>query len=417
MPTDVIVPMTVLAAADRVSVIGEGVVGDRPAVAVALAYQDATPLFRYLRFLGSWRTFFPQDRVVLWLDRETWFPLRYEVFPATGAERRLWTAQAGYPPEPPSVPIFTAVVASLSAAPPPAETLFGSVQPAGGGDAGFRDSGPVGGSPPIPPLLRPSETAGLTPWRTGAFPSNDTRPYREEIAAYAGGLGWLTVTRVQGWKQRAPFGAGPLAEPVTLPGGRETGSYEPATAEQPRRVALHTARGEYLVASNLPRATLLRVAASLPVIGVPQPQKWLTRSGDAGTVKSGLTPAAAIAEADFHVLVPTFVPPGYPASPATAALVRSGTTVGVTLVYRRPAAELDGVGLLIHQATGQDLAPPGGVGQQVVAVGPAVARWSPESHLLEWKQGDVYRSVSGPAIDLTTLLSVARSLEPTEGGS
>lgn len=417
MPTDVIVPMTVLAAADRVSVIGDGSVGDRPAVAVALAYQDATPLFQYLRFLGSWRTFFPQDRVVLWLDRETWFPLRYEVFPAAGAERRLWTAQAGYPPEPPSAPVFTAVVATLSAAPPPPGALFGSAEPAGDGDAGFRDADPASSSPPIPALLRPGDTAGLVPWRTGAFPSNDTRPYREEIAAYASGLGWLTVTRVLGWTQPAPFGAGPLAEPVTLPGGREAGAYEPATAEQPRRVALHTAQGEYLVASNLPRATLLRVAASLPVTGIPQPASWLTRSGSARTVKSGLAPADAISEAGFEVLVPGFVPPGYPASPATATLVQSGTTVGVTLVYRRPAAELDGVGLLIHQATGQDLAPPGGVGQQVVAVGAGVARWSPESHLLEWKQGDVYRSVSGPAFDLTTLLSVARSLEPTEAGS
>lgn len=68
MPTDVIVPMKVLAALDRVQVIGPDRVGGREAVAVELAYQDGAPLLQYLRFLGSWRPFYPQDRVVLWLD-------------------------------------------------------------------------------------------------------------------------------------------------------------------------------------------------------------------------------------------------------------------------------------------------------------------------------------------------------------
>ena len=52
-PTDVIVPMTVLAAEDRLQVLGGGRVAGHDAVAVGLAYQDATPLFQYLTFLGS----------------------------------------------------------------------------------------------------------------------------------------------------------------------------------------------------------------------------------------------------------------------------------------------------------------------------------------------------------------------------
>jgi hypothetical protein len=46
MPTDVIVPMTVLAASDRVTVIGPDSVAGHHAVAVQLAYQDAASLFQ-----------------------------------------------------------------------------------------------------------------------------------------------------------------------------------------------------------------------------------------------------------------------------------------------------------------------------------------------------------------------------------
>ena len=46
-----------------------------------------------------------------------------------------------------------------------------------------------------------------------------------------------------------------------------------------------------------------------------------------------------------------------------------------------------------------------------VAIAPSlVGRWSPGRHLLEWVDGGVYRSLSAPALDLPTLLRVARSL-------
>src|SRR6266508_4052261 len=71
-PTDIVVPMTVLAASDRVDVRSAGQVAGHDAVTVQLLYQDAGSLFQYLRFLGSWPPFFPEHRVLLWLDRTTW---------------------------------------------------------------------------------------------------------------------------------------------------------------------------------------------------------------------------------------------------------------------------------------------------------------------------------------------------------
>jgi hypothetical protein len=411
MPTDVIVPMTVLAASRRADVIGPDQVRGRDAIAVQLAYQDATPLFDYLRFLGSWRPFFPQDRVVLWLDRTTWFPLRYEVFPAAGPERTLWAAENGLPREPAARPVFTATFGSLSTAVPPAELFvpgsalraFASRPGQGVTDQGFRDQSPQATSPEIPP----GTAGGLHLVRVGRFGPTAARPYDEAVQAYANGLAWLTVTRVNGWNQSRLFGVGPFAQVVALR-GREAAYYEPASATEPRRVALHTPGGEYLVATNLPTAELLTAAASLPVTGVAEPASWRIHHWQGGSVEDGLTPAQAEADAGFAVLAPSFLPPGYAA--ATAEVVRGPGMVGVTVAYRRPAAELDGIGIRVYQATGQSLPPPTSGAEEAVGVQGVVGRWSPDQHLLEWAQGGVYRSVAGPEFDLATLLRVADSL-------
>jgi hypothetical protein len=117
-----------------------------------------------------------------------------------------------------------------------------------------------------------------------------------------------------------------------------------------------------------------------------------------------------VARASFPLLAPSYLPAGY--QEVAVQTARSGPSTGVTFVYRKPAAEFDGVGLVLYQATGQTLPPPDSPDEQAVAVGAATGRWSPEEHLLEWMDGDVYRSVSGPSFDLATLLKVAVSLHP-----
>ena len=401
MPTDVIVPMTVLAASDKVVVDGPDTVAGRDAVAVELSYQDASPLFQYLTFLGSWRPFFPQDRVVVWLDRGTWFPLQYKVFPAPGRERSLWATQMGLPPESSDQPVFQATARSLSTSPPPPKAF--AVRPgAEVVDEGFLDdpvpsrSGCRGGP------IQLCDTGGLRPYRFGRFPSSQLRPYTQTVLAYARGLAWLTVTRVQNWDQPALFGIGPFPETVKIPGRGGTGYYLPATSSDPRRLALHTTKGEFLVATNLPRARLLQAAASLPVKGLPQPGEWQVRRWSGGVVEEG------VAKAPFGLERPAFLPSGY--REVAVQTATSGKSTGVTIVYRRPAAELDGVGLVLYQASGQTLAPPDSPDEQSVMLGSNVGRWSPDDHLLEWMDGRVYRSLTGPAFDLATIVQVAQSL-------
>jgi hypothetical protein len=415
MPTDTIVPMTVLAAADRVHVIGPGTIDGRAAVAVRLSYQDATPLLAYLHFLGDWRPFYPQDRVVVWLDRATWFPLSYQVYPGPGAERARWAAQAGLGAEPPSRPVFSATVRSFSRV-VPSKALFVPPGPHSGAPAwrpsllneGFVDlplSDLGGGGPHAPP--RPSSTGGLRPVRYGELPPTEARPYRETEVAYANGLAWATVTRVTDWTERSPFGVGRFAQAVRLPGGGRA-LYEPATSSEGRRLSLHTPEGEILLSTNLPLASLERLAASLSVRALPVPLGWRVHRWSGGVVEDGLPVPVAMRRAGFEALVPSWLPPGY--RPASAELVRTPRVRGVTVDYRRPAAELDGVGLLLYQAAGQGLSPPTSVDEQSVTVAGTSGRWSPSSHELEWVSGGIYRSLTGPALELTTLLRVAASM-------
>ncbi len=414
MPTDAIVPMTVLAASDRVEVVGPDTVAGREAVVVDVTYQDGASVFQYLRFLGSWRPFYPQDRVALWLDRETWFPLKYEVFPAEGEVRSAWASQMGLPREPPGKPVFAAVARSFAVTPPPPAGLF-EVRPGPNAiDEGFEDSAfpkPRGGPYPAgdAELMTPRVSEGLKPWRYGRFARTDVRPYRQTIMAYSRGLSWFTVTRVVGWNQPGLFGVGAFAESVRL-GKSETGYYEPATEADPRRLALHTADGEFLVTTNLPRAGLIRIAGSLASKALPAPAGWRVHRWPGGSVVNELTLRQAVARTPFPVLTPSYLPPGYHVGPAET--VRTKATAGIMLVFRRPAAELDGFGLRLYQANGQSLPPPTGADQQVVRVGGHAGRWSPQDHLLEWTDGSIYRSLQGPEFDLGTVVHVAESLRP-----
>jgi hypothetical protein len=176
-------------------------------------------------------------------------------------------------------------------------------------------------------------------------------------------------------------------------------------------MALHTPDGEILVSTNLPLEALRRVASSLPVRALPEPAAWRIRPWAGGHVEDGLSPGDAMAKAGSHALVPSWLPLGYRA--AAAEVVRTPQVRGVTLVFRRPAAELDGVGLRLYQARGQSMPPPGGE-EHAVSVGGVTGRWSAQDHQVEWVSDGVYRSLTGPAFALSTLLRVADSLRAPE---
>src|SRR6266508_3865764 len=89
-PTDLILPVTSLADANQLEVVGRGNLLGRPAIEVRLPFDLAEPLFPFLSLGGSWRPFFGSDQVDLWLDATSWLPLSYAVYPAGGRERDEW---------------------------------------------------------------------------------------------------------------------------------------------------------------------------------------------------------------------------------------------------------------------------------------------------------------------------------------
>jgi hypothetical protein len=403
LPTDIVLPVATLSGTDRVDVVGDGQILGRDVVVVELAYRDATPLFGYLHAAGSWRPLFPLDRVLVALDAENWFPLSYEVRAADSVDRRRWAFQNFLPLERPGSLLLRVEARTFSPGVkrPPALAPAPSAR-----DEGFRDV-------PFPELtgigatLLPAEPGGLRLHRAGVFQGGG-RPDDEVLLAYTRGLAWLKIRQTHSWTERTLFGdMSDLAVPLRLESGGIV-YYEPATASLGRRVSIHTAGIDVYLETNLPREDLLRVAGSLPLLGRPMPERWLVRRTDGETLELQATLAEA-QRALPELALPAAPPPEY--TLRTIHLHRSERGVGVAVYYRRPGAELDGIGIRVFQSSHEELAPPLDPDVQRVRLGDVVARYTPGRGLLEWSSGDTYRSVTAPTLDLAALVTLVHSME------
>jgi hypothetical protein len=405
LPTDVVVPVQTLAGTDRVRVVGEGTVLGRDVVVVELPYRDATPLFGYLNAAGSWRPFYPLDPVRVSLDAETWFPLAYEVWPGASSERRLWAVRNGLPNEAADAPVLRVEAQTFDESIPEGwdsgTTVFGPAR-----DQGFREV-PFG-SLTRTALALPADRAGLRAYRAGTFASGG-RPRDEILVSYARGLTWLKIRQTREWRSPELFGnVGPLTAPVRLPGGGGIAYYEPATFSLGRRISIHARGQDLYLESNLPRQDLLRVAGSLAVQGEPVPRRWLVRRWPGGVIRQQVSLEQASLEAPY-LLLPRALPAGF--RPWVAQVMRQGPRTAVSVYFRRPGTELDGVGIVLHQAPNTPLPPPMDPDVFAVRVRGTLGRYSPVRGELEWVEDGVYRSLGGSALDLAELLGVARSLE------
>jgi hypothetical protein len=266
---------------------------------------------------------------------------------------------------------------------------------------------------PFAPLTRtalalPTDLAGLRPYRAGTFALGG-RPADEVLVSYTRGLTWLKIRQSRQWQRPELFGnIGPLAAPVRLPGGG-VAYYEPASSSLGRRISIHTPDVDLYVESNLPRGELLRVAGSLPVRGEPAPRRWLVRKWPGGVIREQVSLREAALEAPY-LLLPQRLPAGF--RPWVAQLAREGGRTSVTVYFRRPGTELDGVGIRLHQAPGTPFPPPMDPDVLAVEVRGTIGRYSPIRGELEWVERGVYHSLGGTALDLAGLLRVAASLEP-----
>lgn len=396
MPTDIILPVTSLAGSDRVNVVGEAVVDGHRAVGLRMSARDAAPLVAFFQQAGIWRPLYPADRVDVWLDAESWFPLRFTVTAAPGEDRALWTSRFGIPTERAGEEVLDVRLEDLSVGSVP-RSLF--AVPRGGRDEGFHEvpqdelAAAAGFEPVVPARLH-----GLRPYRSGVFED----PSEGAILSFADGLSWL---RVRERRVSAPVPAPAYSERVTLPGG-SVASYVPATAASAgRRVAIQGDGWDILIESNLRREELIDIAGSLPVRGDAPP---VHSTGYGLRIEQVPVDQLAV-RAGFPVLVPAVLPEG--SHLVTAEVESFGPGRAVRLVYGRSGAEPGGYGVRIYEAPGEALPPASGNDQAAVPVRGVTGRWSPEHQELEWVEDGRYVSVRVPGLELADAVAIAASLE------
>jgi len=406
-PTDVVVPVATFADDARVSVVGRGTVLGRPAVEVRMPFERARALFPFLSLGGTWRPFFPDDRVDLWLDASSWSPLRYSVFPAPTRAREAWALRFGLPRESPSRPILE-VEATFVSRRPPASGVFRIPPGPGGRDQGARsvplaDVPAVAGFEPVTPAV----LEGLRLYRVVV--QRGAAPPAQAVITYARGLSYLKIAEAPGRRGDAPLGpVGPQAQEVRLANGG-LAYYEPATPEHGRRLSIHTGGSELYLETNLPRSALLRVAGSLPVAGAGIPQSWRVHASADG-VTERVSLARAAATVSFPIALPSRLPAGY--AFASAEIVRIGTSTAVNLYFQQRDADYGGGPIRLHIEPGTSLPPASSARQAQLEVDGSPGRWTPDRRQLEWVRDGLYYSLDADGLDLGALLAVARSLRP-----
>ena len=403
--TDALLPVGTLDDPARLSVLGPGRAAGRDAIRVALAYRDAAPLFAVIRQGGTWRPFFPADRVLLWLDAQTSVPLRYEIRPAPGPARAVWAESRGLGPEDPDRPVFTATATLLEAGEPSAPRF---AVPAGPGQSGgaismsFAQAAATAGHDPI----LPDDTAGLDLYRVVRPQGGAGGPHDQTVVSFSEGLTWLKVRETRAWRGGALFGGLSIAERVELPDGG-VAYLEPASDGTAWRLALHGNGVDLVLETNLSRERLLDVAASMPVRGLEVPMAWLVRASKEGT--SERVPIdRAMAEVGFPVLLPAELPAGYRL--IGAEIVRVADTLGLN-AYFRPT-DGGGTTIRLHAERTGDLPPASGAEQYTMVVRDSPGRWSPARATLEWIEAGTYHSLTAPGLRLEDLMALATTMTP-----
>lgn len=383
LPTDIVVPLQTLASSSGVDVAGPDSVLGRPAIRVRLDYRRAAPLVDALRVGGSWREFHPLDPVDIWLDRETWFPLRYEVRAGNAPDRSLWAVRRDLADRPSSL-LLRVVAQDFARSPAIADAVFDAPTNGLVRDGSFRRTGSSGTTLVEIP-------SGLRPYRAGVAGDH-------VIRSYSHGLTFVKV--IVGPVRGAQIA--PEAEELRGPAGYMY--YLPASASGSRAIDIIGPRRQVTIESNLSRSELLDVAATIDFRGRRAPRLV---AGTPGAAVRRVAVGPTLQIYDF-ASQPRYLPPGYRA--AAGLLSRAPGSITITAYYRHAEAEYEGAGIRVVQASNIRYLVPSSEEFVDVRVDGAVGRWSPERGELEWVDGNVYHAVAVPSGDLTTALRIANGL-------
>jgi Putative zinc-finger len=389
LPTDIAIPLETLATPEGVDVRGDESVLGKDAIHLSLPYLKAAPLVNALQAGGDWRTYHPLDRVELWLDTQTWFPLRFDVVAGSSVDRRIWARAEGLAPERPGKTLLSARATSFSE--DIEEGLFTPPARSADRSGNFRPVAPALADP----SLVPSVTAGLEAYAAGRTGRS------RELVAFSNGMAWMKVSRVA---PRDVTTSSVGAEEVELSDGG-FGYYYPASTFISRRVDLFTPGGHLRVESNLTRGDLFAVAASLPSTGSAAPRRVTLPTG--AVVERIDVKELSIAPS--FVDVPQQLPGNYRA--VATFLTTNGARKTYSTYYRSTHAALEDAGIRIVQATGSGGLVPSSEDPLIhVDLDGLDARWSSLRGELEWIEDGTYRAISIPAFGLEAAVAIARSM-------
>jgi hypothetical protein len=400
VPADLVVPLATLGSVDGVQVVGEEQVDGHDTIRVQMPFSRAGPLFPFLQLGGTWRPFYADDVVTVWLDTTGWYPVRSEISPSPDPARGDWEMRFGLPHESPNTPILDVSLGSVAETPPDPSVfrIKGRkvVPPA--------DATTVFGYTPA----APAEPAPLSLVAAIAPPSGPSAP--TSVLVYADGLDYLRVAEDPRWSGPGPFGPiGLDAEEVTLP---RVGPalYEPAGDGLGRRLSIHTSTTDLFVESNLPRDELFSIASTLGVRAIAMPARWRVAHAGALTV-ARIDPGDALRAMGLDATT-IALPAGYLPASATRSL-EQGVGVGTTVVFRPPDTDAVGPPVLLHAGAigaASDTAPD----PARVSIGATTGRyWAGASELM-WRAAGRSWSVQGD-LDLAQLVAIASSVLGARG--
>ncbi len=371
-PLDLVVPVGSFGRSGAVEDLGRDRVDGRPVVGARVTAAQVEPLLDGLRSRGNAREIHPTDIVELWLDEDVLVPVALDVRAAPTAERSEWAARRGYDDTDGVIVAVRwtdirvdAAVSDDAFAPMPADAMTR--------DAGFVP-GAVTQAEPAP------HPAGMEPVRAGLV--RGLGGPEVEVQAWSDGRAWVKVAATTQWPGGRLFGdLGPVVREIAV------GDGVVYLDERGERVALHGPDGDVVVTGSIATDDLVRVAASLALVGERVPADWY----EAATVS--LDDVRGI-----ELLVPTDA--GEP------AVRQAGDTV--TLAYAGPGAR----GFLVVEAPGAQLGPPFDPDARSIDVRDTTGRWSPELGTLEWVEDGVVISITSHTLGLGELVAVAEAMKP-----
>jgi len=316
-----------------------------------------------LRGAGALRAVHPTDAVRLELDRDTFTIQRLTVTAGDSSARSVWASSNGYA-EAAGTDVLDLRVeeGSLPASP------FPDAPGRAGTDAGFDDRADLSG--PQPSWLPTGYSAHRSGVQAGTGPMTTVRSWTD-------GRAWIRLDVTDERDGDQLFGGlGPLVRRLAVGGG--VGYTDPSGSI----LSLHTSERDLTVTGSVPLAVLVRVAASLPVIGDQVPSGWpqgdVLDSLPSGALRPDGTLIARYEGSDLLVVVPG------PGQTSAVLRQRPGTSLG-------SAAKADVVEVRVRGFTG---------------------RYEPRTQVIRWVEGGWVRELRSEGLGLGDLLAIADALEP-----